>query len=435
MLEALWFSFNITAMQLSGVYFRYLPFRADMSYLQVEDFWRRIFIWSSINFSIIATLLYHFGVTVPLFKAIILLGWIPYIIISVVTIREKISLHIFIIGIQALWSLMIHTIVAITIKLFWIEIPLEAMFFQGIWYVATVLLLIRFEIEIFTNVLNFSKELFKGPLNKYITIMPLAIFVGCVLPVVTAENYTTFKEQFLRFLIPIFCFFMYRAVKISNKQFEELQNNSAISNILNHQLETLKLYETLMQDNQRQIENFRRDLRESYIQISKMLDNGKKEDALNFIYEKINLLQEQNNHFASSIPLLNAVFLIYRQKAEEFKINFNQKIMLTKKFSVDEMDLAVLLANLLEQVFESVKNAPENLREVYINIHNFGYQIALEISAVSKETPFKDKTLAENFAEKYAATLKISQEKNSSKIYISWQEKAAPVVSSLNFSA
>lgn len=425
MLAALWFAFNVTLIQISGAYFRYLPFRAEMTAGEIEKFWQRILIWSIASFGIIAAIFLQVGLNVWLYKIIFIFGWLPYALISIVMIRAKISLHIFVIGIQALWSIMIHTVVAMGVKIFQIEVPLEAMFFQGVWYISTVLLLIRKEIEIFGNLLWFSRELFNSPLSKYITVMPVAIFIGCVLPIAGVENYVTFKEQILRFLIPLFFFLMYRAVRISNRQLEELQQNSAVTKILNHQLETLKLYDSLIRENQKQVDSYRLYLRRNYGKISEMLDGGKKNDALNFIKEQIKTLREMHNNFFTSIPLLNAVFLIYRRKAEEFKIKVTQKIFLPENLFVEEMDFAVLLADLIGQTFEKLKSAPENLREFFIGIQGLENQIALEILVPLENSPVQDMTVAETFAEKYSANIKTSQTDDGFKIFISWQEKSA----------
>ncbi len=425
MLAALWFSFNVTLIQISGAYFRYLPFRAEMTAGEIKKFWRRIFLWSVASFGIIAAIFLQVGLNVWLYKIIFIFGWLPYALISIVMIRAKISLHIFVIGIQALWSIMIHTVVAMGVKIFQIEVPLEAMFFQGVWYISAVLLLIRLEIEIFSNLLWFSRELFNSPLSKYITVMPVAIFIGCVLPIAGVENYVTLKEQILRFLIPLFFFLMYRAVRISNKQLEELQQNSAVSKILNHQLETLKLYDSLIRENQKQVDSYRLYLRRNYGKISEMLDGGKKNDVLNFIKEQIKTLREMHNNFFTSIPLLNAVFLIYKRKAEEFKIKVTQKIFLPENLFVEEMDFAVLLADLLGQNFDKLKSAPENLRELFISIQGLENQIALEIFVPLENSPVQDMTVAETFAEKYSANIKTLQTDDGFKIFISWQEKSA----------
>lgn len=425
MLAALWFSFNVTLIQLSGAYFRYLPFSAEMTEKNIETFWRRIFIWSVASFSIIAAIFLKFGLSVWLYKIIFILGWLPYALISIVTIKAKISMHIFVIGVQALWGVMIHTVAVMFVKFFQIEVPFEAMFFQGVWYISILLLLIRKEIEVFGNLLWFSREMFNSPLSKYITIMPVAIFIGCVLPIAGVENYVTFKEQILRFLIPLFFFLMYRALRISNKQLEELQKNSAVTKILNHQLETLKLYDSLIQENQKQVDSYRLYLRRNYGKISEMLDGGKKNDALNFIKEQIKFLREIKSNFFTSIPLLNAVFLIYKRKAEEFKIKVTQKIILPKNFFVEEMDFAVLLADLTGQIFEKLKSSPENLRELFINIQGLEKQIALEIFVPLENSPLQDMTVAKTFAEKYSANLKTSQTDKGFKIFISWQEKSA----------
>ena len=420
MLAALWFSFNVTLIQLSGAYFRYLPFRAEMTAGDIEKFWRRIFLWSVASFTIIAAIFLQFGLNVWLYKIIFIIGWLPYALISIVTIKAKISLHIFVIGIQALWSIMIHTVAVMGVKFFQIEVPLEA-----VWYISAVLLLIRWEIEIFGNLLWFSRELFNSPLSKYITVMPVAIFIGCALPIAGVENYVTLKEQLLRFLIPLFFFLMYRAVRISNRQLEELQKNSAVTKILNHQLETLKSYDSLIQENQKQVDSYRLYLRRNYGKISELLDGGRKNDALKFIKEQIKFLREMQNNFFTSIPLLNAVFLIYKRKAEEFKIKVTQKIFLPENFFVEEMDFAVLLADLLGQTFEKLKSAPENLRELFIGIQGLENQIALEILVPLENSPVQDMTVAETFAEKYSANIKTLQTGDGFKIFISWQEKSA----------
>lgn len=423
MLEVIWISLNITIIQLFGAYFRYLPFRSRMSEAEIYNFWLRISIWSVMSFIIIAGIIFSHNLTVPLYKVILMAGWLPYAIISMLLIKEKFSIHLFVIGVQSVWSLMLHTVVAICLKFCQIEVHSEIIFFDGIWYMSLLLILIKWEMDIFSNILRFSKEIFDSPLGKYFSIMPIAVLTGCLITISGSDTFLTYKEQFLRFLIPLFFFFMYRAVKISHKQFEELRHNSYVEEILNHQLETLKLYDTIMQENQKQILEFRRNLRQNYKLISEMLSLGKIGNALEFIKAQDKFLQSSQIKSFCAIPLLNAVFLIYKQKAEEFKITVRQKIILAEEIPAEEMDFAVLLSNLLEQSFNSLKLQPEKLRDMAIKIHCMDNQMTLEFSFQAAEQPLQDKAVLKSFVEKYDAKLEILYEENFFRLFISWSAK------------
>ena len=91
------------------------------------------------------------------------------------------------------------------------------------------------------------------------------------------------------------------------------------------------------------------------------------------------------------------------------------------------LDLGIILANLLEQIFESVELQPENLREVFINLNDFDNLIILEISAAGNSL-IQDTAVIDNFAAKYAADFKIARQNNFCKIFISWREKKVAIV-------
>ncbi|MBR3051027.1 MAG: hypothetical protein IKG61_06210 [Selenomonadaceae bacterium] len=87
--------------QISGVYLRYLPFSAELSAEETSRLWKYFLLWSLVNLAI-GLWIFSDEMTYRRFKIELLLGWLPYFLISMATIRRKIPQHIFVFGMQAL---------------------------------------------------------------------------------------------------------------------------------------------------------------------------------------------------------------------------------------------------------------------------------------------------------------------------------------------
>ncbi|MBQ7629312.1 MAG: hypothetical protein IJS81_03720, partial [Selenomonadaceae bacterium] len=73
MSEVIFFSIEVTLMQLTGAYLRWLPFCREMSPAETKKLFKVFLIWTAINFSINITFLWS-GVTVEKYRILFTCG-------------------------------------------------------------------------------------------------------------------------------------------------------------------------------------------------------------------------------------------------------------------------------------------------------------------------------------------------------------------------
>ena len=291
----MFFVIDVVVTQLIGAYLRYLPFSPTMSEDVKAVLWRRLMAWSAIVFVGYIFLVERLGVNAILYKLTLMFGWVPYFLIAVKTIKVDLKLHVFVVGMQILWVLMLHTLVAIIAYLLLkaeIPLPLDLLVIHSALYVVMFFVLLGWERKLFLNILP-SKQLLDNQFGWYAAIMPSAIVVGLALLIADGLYPHDLREQFSRFGIPLFFFLMYRSMSISTRQIEERNRREHDNERIKQRLESLREYNLMMQAHQRQLEIFRHDRRHNYRLISAMLDDGDVKAAIDHVEAQARLLSER----------------------------------------------------------------------------------------------------------------------------------------------
>ena len=81
----------VTLMNLIGSYLRYLPFSQILSRSLTIKLWSRLITWSIFSLIILILAFKTFDVNVFVYKLILYLIWLPYLVISIIVIKNKIS--------------------------------------------------------------------------------------------------------------------------------------------------------------------------------------------------------------------------------------------------------------------------------------------------------------------------------------------------------
>lgn len=365
--------------QLGSVYLLYLPFSKEITAEQIAELRRKYFPLSA---AVFVMNLYFFsdGASFFAFKMTLIAGWLPYFFLSMTVIRDKAAQHIFVLGMEGLWCFMLHAGAGAIVKLIYGAMTEEFLPLQLTIYLLLFAALLKIEREFFTNLLPtarfFEEETFKWG----ISLLPLAIFIGLMIPIFEYTFLPTWKEKFSRSFFPIFFFLMYRSMSLATHQVAEKQLQEQWTRILNRQMESLSEHNALMQKSRREVSALREDLSKNYRVIDDLLDAGKISEAMAYIRRQSNLLDATRVKIFSHAPLVNAALSIYLKRAEEVGIKVSHKIDLPENFSTDESDLAVLVSNLLENAITASKKQSTSARELSIIIRNDGGQYVLEIS-------------------------------------------------------
>ena len=437
MSEVIFFSIEVTLMQLTGAYLRWLPFCREMSPAETKKLFKVFLIWTAINFSINITFLWS-GVTVEKYRILFTCGWIPYVILSMYVIRNKIFQHFFVWGMQGLWTFMLHSVSGMIISFYFGIMTNENLLLIGSIFLSLFALLLPVERNFFTNILP-SQKFFDSPtLRWYVAFFPLIIFFGTYAPIVHSTFMVSWHEKLSRLILPMFFLIMYQSLSISTRQLEEQETRRRTAQILRQQLLSMREHHLLMKQSHQEVEELRKNLSENYRVMDELLNAGKISDAMEYINAQENLLSKTFVERYCDAPLVNAALSIYLRRAQEIGVKITQKINLPENFYTDENDFAVLLSNLLENAIQASAKQKENRREISVFIqHNYN-QFVMEISNRfdfpiqfgENDLPCTDQpghglgmTSLNAFAKKYDAYLDFSQENGVVKLSLYWEDQ------------
>ena len=368
----------ILAAQFSGVYLRYLPFSREISADEKSLLAKRFLLWSAADLAITFFLLTD-GLTYRAFKIAMFTGWLPYFLISMTVIRNKIPQHFFVFGMQGLWCFMLHSAAGAIVALLCGQMLEEFMPLQLTIYLLVFVALLKLEQKFFVSLLPSARLFENSSLRWCISLLPVAIFIGTAIPIADVTFLLTWRERFSRVIVPIFFFLMYQSMSLATRRVEERQVREQQNFILRRQTESLAEQNALMQASRREAEAMQRQLADNYDAIEKLLVAGKRREAMEFIGRQTNLLDSSAVKVFCRSPLINAAVSLYSRRARELGIKFSCKIELPPNFSLDESDLAVLLSNLLENaITASKKNLSD--REISLIMRNMGGQYVLEVT-------------------------------------------------------
>ena len=429
-----------TAMiQTAGAYLRYLPFRSGMSSEKRDHLWQLLLTWAVFSISLNTVLLSQAGLNVPLYKAVMFFGWLPYFLISLKVIDRPLTAHVFVLGMQCLWAIMLHT-GAIMLETF-MGLPQELEHLSrthAIAYLSVFVLLLPVERSVFQNLLPFSR-LFSTSFRWPMSLLPIIIFIGISLPIADSQLIHSWQHRVSRLTLPLTFFFVYRAMSIATNQAERDGRNLQESIWMRRQIATLKEYDLLQEDSNQQLTNLCRELHESYRCLDKYLATGDTEAALLHIEDQERRLTCAPQRLFADSPLINATLSIYVKRAEKLGITPTIKIHLPKSMATDEHDLAVLISNLLENAVEIEEKQSPGRRFLSVILETAGNQFVLKIINMSDQPLILGKnglpcsnvpghgigmTSLTEFSEKYHAQARFSQENGIVQIAIRWADKS-----------
>ena len=281
----------IALAQLFDAYIRWLPFSKH----ETEESKRKIFlclaVWSVASIFLYEFIFAHFGVNAVTYKPIVMLGWLPYFLISLRLLRRQFLQHLFVLGMAAILSLIQHTVAA-TITLLNFSAPFEIIFYEATFY----LLLFAISFPLFKNFfvkLLPSREFFDlRPQGIYIAILPLIAVLAPLIRIADDVLVHSWTERLSRIYLPVVFFFFYRYILSAAKNFYDMQRLERSKIFLEEKLASLKDYNEWIQENRTRVSVMRHDLRHSYNLIYTLLQNGEVDKALEHIRAQKKFLED-----------------------------------------------------------------------------------------------------------------------------------------------
>lgn len=327
-----------------------------------------------------------------------------------------------------------HNFSAITIVLLF-DTEHEILFSHAIIYLLLFAVCLLLERRYFMNLL--PPRRFFVDYGATIAFLPIVMTLSVTLFWSQEPLIHSWQERFSRFYLPFVFFFFYRYILQTNEKLQAEKLAKQNFRLMKEQLTALSEYNRLMQESREQILVMRHDLKHNFRIIYLMLQEGKVEEAKNYIGKEEKLLGSTSIKDYCSQPLINAALSVYISRAEKLGIKINHKINLPSEISIDEGDFALLVSNLLENAINtSSRQKNSSRRQISIAIQTVNGQCVLKIeNFIDEEVIFDEKNYPRTsqeghglgmasiklFSEKYDAYTDFEQSGGIFKVTMYWQ--------------
>lgn len=412
------------SLQLSDAALRWFSFYAEMTRKESVLLWINLLSWSAASFVIYVFIFKQNGIGAVEYKGILMLGWIPYLAVSIYRIGGEFFRHVFIFGMSALWSFLQHNWSSWIVAAFFVEgnTDAEIIITHAEIYLLLFVVLLPLEKYLFTRLLP-PKEFFLARRQSiYLSFLPPIIILAHIIRLADNVLVHSWEERFSRIYLPFVFLFFYRYILSSTKFFYRQKILERLNRRLNGKLFTLKEYNKFMQKSQQKISVMRHDLRHSYRLIYTLLEEGNIDKTRAYIVTQKLLLESTTIRPFCQSSLINTVLSICFTRAEESGTEIFQKINIPAAFNTNENDLALLLTSLLEFSVHTSKLQPPGSRKISIVIINENEQFILEIVTRCNEKPPFDYDALKTFIQKYDAYVDFSQLDDGIKLLMYWHD-------------
>ena len=424
---------------LSDAYLRYLSFRHRMSAGERKRLWLMLAAWGLCNLVLCHLLFQRCGITAVSYKAVLMLGWIPYLAIFVLVVRQPFWQHVFVFGMSGVWSFSQHNWSALVVVQCFdsSNVPLF-LSIHAVLYLLWFSLFLPAERRCFGELLTFPPLFENQMLGRCIAILPLVVLFGPMLLMADAQLVHSWQERVSRIYLPVVFFFLYYYTLTASRRLYEQMRLERSSKQLGAQLSSLKRHQETVLQAQQKLSVLRHDMRHTFRLLYAMLQDRNVVGAMDYIRQQEDSLSETSVRFFCQSPLVNASLSIYLDQAKAAGIPISQQVNLPPNFATLEEDFAVLLANLLENALHASLQQPEGRREISLIVQHNGSQCVLELANrwdrplplgenglpyTSREGHGIGMVSLASFAEKYDAYVDYTQENGWVRISMYWEDR------------
>ncbi len=386
MLTAVFFALKITLIHLAGAYLRYVSFSKEFSRQASLSYWKKIAV-----VSLILTCFYVFqfldtAIDVRSYKTILLFGWIPYQYLFVRAMPNQGLSHLFVFSMFAMWTFILHSLACLALALFFMEQNEEFVLqLESALYIAFYLVLLPLARHYFRSLLEIFSRFTRRGVKIYFALLPLVMTAGYLAMINDGILWHSWEERLARLLLPVAFFIIYHYILATSQHIYEQKHLLHNSAIMKQELLYLEEARLLAADNREQMQKHLSGLLDTYKELRQLLQQGKIKEAQAYISQQEDRLSATAIIAYTDYSIINAAISIYLHRAKTAGIGIIQKINLPRTMGTDENDLAVLLANLLENAL--LASAKDNgARQITLILQHNGDQCVLEIANTFKGT-------------------------------------------------
>lgn len=372
---------SVTFIHLAGALIRYEPFHDVLSRRKKKElFW---------SYAVIAVLMFPVYVLffqdpdtqVPYLKTAHSMGAFLYVAATFFWFHTRIAQQFYTGGMQGLWASTMHTITAILVyHFFQIDVSTEQVLVIAAMDPLVNAALLPLSIYLFRRMRPSSLLMSDKPYGYYMAALPLAILLIQYPQNLNMDPYFWQPDRISMRIITAACFFLlYKGVRLEDENLASEIHLRSMNDTQRKTIHFLQNYTLLVQQGTKKFSILHHDMRHHIQLVYALIHDDKKEEALKALESYDTQLDKTAIRPYSLNPYINAILSVYinRAKGEGFTVSVH--INFPEKVPILEEQLAVVLANLLENGIRITSREPKDKRFLDVHLQVKGQQAILAV--------------------------------------------------------
>jgi len=391
---------SITSVQIPGLIIRYLPFANVISKAQ-----KKKILYTYISIFVLQNVVLNFilhdklaAITPLTYKRLIFACALAYVIANIVLIRNKLFRHLFIVSMQSGYSLFLHSLIAVIMSNIGEKISIPRQFaLQTILY--TILFTVV-TVPLWKYVRKTLIYKYSAARDYYWNIIWLIPALAVYSDVITTMNdqwINTWPQIVSRLLTALALIVSWKCIYLDFEALEKLQNLESVNKLLHIQKESIIEQADILNENEKKIRIYKHDMRHSLHILLSLIENNSYEEAIKYIRELRSDLQSSKQIEYCRNRIINAVLLVYISRAEDHGIEIEADIDIPENINYSSNDIAILIANALENAYNASTKQPEGARKITMQAKYSDNKLAIKIqNKFAGEVLFNESGLPES---------------------------------------
>ena len=372
---------SVTFMHLVGALIRYEPFHDVLSRRKKKELFWSYAVIAVLMFPVYVLVFQDPDTQVPYLKTAHSMGAFPYVAATFFWYHTRIAQQFYTGGMQGLWASTMHTITAILVYHFF---HIESSYDQVLVIAAMDPLinaaLLPAGIYLFRRMRPSSLLMSDKPYGYYMAALPLVILLIQYPQNLNMDPYFWQADRISMRIITAVCFFLlYKRVRLEDENLASEIHLRSMNDTQRKTIHFLQNYTLLVQQGTKKFSILRHDMRHHIQLVYALIHDDKKEEALKALESYDTQLDKTAIRPYSLNPYINAILSVYVNRAKDEGFTVSVHINFPEKVPILEEQLAVVLANLLENGIRITSREPKDKRFLDVHLQVKGQQAILAV--------------------------------------------------------
>lgn len=361
---------SITLAVIPSIVFRYAIFSKMISRSQFSQL-LKVYSVSFLFQTLLIFFLLHHNInlaTTLFYKAVNIIMGLFFFMINYVIVKGMFFKHVFVLGMQGCYCLVLHAVSSIILSYFSFEKSIQLQLIEHSFLYILFFLIVSLPLW---HILKDSLVLKYSSEHDYywniIWLIPGLLFVSNLFSTINDTWINSWRQFASRVFLGGVLYIFWSCINLDFKELNDKFLIQSENKLLQLQTNAINSQADIITENNKKLSIFRHDLRHHVYMLSSLIESGELSAATNLLSKLNSDLESTKPSVFCKNPIINAPLLVYISRAQKEQIEVLSEIDIPEIIPWDSKDLAILIANALENAIHASNKQEPGQKVIHIS--------------------------------------------------------------------